>query len=108
MLRPVLLMILFMSCTSIVDTPEHADVTKYYYDISSSDGTEYSDRIVQMVSDKIGMKKCAITNYSGTEWPFYQEYSIDEKVKNLIRTSVKKALDSPLSPITNLEEDSYA
>ena len=33
---------------------------------------------------------------------------IDEEVKNLIRTSVKKALDSPLSPITNLEEDSYA
>lgn len=33
---------------------------------------------------------------------------IDEEIKNLIRTSVKKALDSPLSPITNLEEDSYA
>ena len=33
---------------------------------------------------------------------------IDEQVKNTIRTSVKKALDSPLSPITNLEEDSYA
>jgi pyruvate dehydrogenase E1 component alpha subunit len=33
---------------------------------------------------------------------------IDEDVKNTIRTSVKKALDSPLSPITNLEEDSYA
>ena len=33
---------------------------------------------------------------------------IDEEVKNTIRTSVKKALDSPLSPITNLEEDSYA
>lgn len=33
---------------------------------------------------------------------------IDEGVKNTIRTSVKKALDSPLSPITNLEEDSYA
>mgnify|MGYP001347830632 FL=1 len=33
---------------------------------------------------------------------------IDEEVKNTIRTSVKKALESPLSPITNLEEDSYA
>ena len=33
---------------------------------------------------------------------------IDEGVKNTIRTSVKKALESPLSPITNLEEDSYA
>ena len=33
---------------------------------------------------------------------------IDEEVKNTIRTSVKKALVSPLSPITNLEEDSYA
>ena len=33
---------------------------------------------------------------------------IDEEVKQTIRTSVKKALDSPLSPITNLEEDSYA
>ena len=33
---------------------------------------------------------------------------IDEDVKNTIRTSVKKSLDSPLSPITNLEEDSYA
>ena len=33
---------------------------------------------------------------------------IDKEVKNTIRTSVKKALDSPLSPITNLEEDSYA
>ena len=33
---------------------------------------------------------------------------IDEDVKNTIRTSVKKALESPLSPITNLEEDSYA
>ena len=28
--------------------------------------------------------------------------------KDLIRKSVKQALDSPLSPITNLEEDSYA
>lgn len=34
--------------------------------------------------------------------------TIDEEVKQTIRTSVKKALDSPLSPITNLEEDSYA
>ena len=33
---------------------------------------------------------------------------IDEEVKQTIRTSVKKALDSPLSPITNLDEDSYA
>ena len=33
---------------------------------------------------------------------------IDTSVKELIRDSVKKALDSPLSPITNLEEDSYA
>ncbi len=33
---------------------------------------------------------------------------IDEGVKELIRDSVKKALDSPMSPVTNLEEDSYA
>jgi hypothetical protein len=33
---------------------------------------------------------------------------LDGEVVNLIRTSVKKALDSPLSPETNLEEDSYA
>jgi len=33
---------------------------------------------------------------------------IDTDVKDLIRKSVKQALDSPLSPITNLEEDSYA
>ncbi len=33
---------------------------------------------------------------------------IDEDVKNTIRTSVKKALESPISPITNLEEESYA
>ena len=33
---------------------------------------------------------------------------IDSSVKEEIRNSVKKALDSPLSPITNLEEDSYA
>jgi len=32
---------------------------------------------------------------------------IDTDVKDLIRKSVKQALDSPLSPITNLEEDSY-
>ena len=33
---------------------------------------------------------------------------IDTEIKDLIRKSVKQALDSPLSPITNLEEDSYA
>ena len=33
---------------------------------------------------------------------------IDTDIKDLIRKSVKQALDSPLSPITNLEEDSYA
>ena len=33
---------------------------------------------------------------------------IDEEEKQTIRTSVKKAIDSPQSPNTNLEEDSYA
>ena len=33
---------------------------------------------------------------------------VEVEVKNLIRESVKKALESPESPKTNLEEDSYA
>ena len=33
---------------------------------------------------------------------------IETEVKELIRNSVKKALQSPESPKTNLEKDSYA
>ncbi len=78
-------------------------------------GHSKSDRNLYRTSEEINFwkdEKDPIKRYIGklleqgiTEVDLKQ---IDEEVKNTIRTSVKKALDSPLSPITNLEEDSYA
>ena len=78
-------------------------------------GHSKSDRNLYRTSEEINFwkdEKDPIKRYIGklleqgiTELDLKE---IDEEVKNTIRTSVKKALDSPLSPITNLEEDSYA
>ena len=78
-------------------------------------GHSKSDRNLYRTSDEINYwkeEKDPIKRFIGK----LQEEGISEdqlkdldgEVVNLIRTSVKKALDSPLSPETNLEEDSYA
>ena len=60
----------------------------------------------------IGKKKKTLKRYIGKliESGISEDQlkDIDADIKDLIRKSVKQALDSPLSPITNLEEDSYA
>ena len=78
-------------------------------------GHSKSDRNLYRTSDEIEYwkeEKDPIKRYIGkliesgvTEAKLKE---IDEGVKDLIRDSVKKALDSPMSPVTNLEEDSYA
>ena len=78
-------------------------------------GHSKSDRNLYRTSDEIEYwkeEKDPIKRYIGklkesgvTEAKLKE---IDEGVKELIRDSVKKALDSPMSPVTNLEEDSYA
>ena len=78
-------------------------------------GHSKSDRNLYRTSDEIEYwkeEKDPIKRYIGkliesgvTEAKLKE---IDEGVKKLIRDSVKKALDSPMSPVTNLEEDSYA
>ena len=78
-------------------------------------GHSKSDRNLYRTSDEIEYwkeEKDPIKRYIGkliesgiTE---NQLKDIDMDIKDLIRKSVKQALDSPLSPITNLEEDSYA
>ena len=78
-------------------------------------GHSKSDRNLYRTSDEIEYwkeEKDPIKRYIGkliesgvTEAKLKE---IDEGVKELIRNSVKKALDSPMSPVTNLEEDSYA
>ncbi len=78
-------------------------------------GHSKSDRNLYRTSDEIEYwkeEKDPIKRYIGkliesgvTEAKLKE---IDEGVKELIRDSVKKALDSPISPVTNLEEDSYA
>ena len=78
-------------------------------------GHSKSDRNLYRTSEEINFwkdEKDPIKRYIGKlleQWITEVDLKeIDEEVKQTIRTSVKKALDSPLSPITNLEEDSYA
>lgn len=78
-------------------------------------GHSKSDRNLYRTSDEIEYwkeEKDPIKRYIGkliesgiTE---NQLKDIYMDIKDLIRKSVKQALDSPLSPITDLEEDSYA
>lgn len=78
-------------------------------------GHSKSDRNLYRTSDEINywkQEKDPIKRFIGKlqEEGVSEEQlkELDGEVVNLIRTSVKKALDSPLSPKTNLEEDSYA
>ncbi len=78
-------------------------------------GHSKSDRNLYRTSDEINYwkeEKDPIKRFIGKlqEEGVSEEQlkELDGEVVNLIRTSVKKALDSPLSPKTNLEEDSYA
>ena len=78
-------------------------------------GHSKSDRNLYRTSDEIEYwkeEKDPIKRYIGKliESGISEDQlkDIDTDIKNLIRKSVKQALDSPLSPITNLEEDSYA
>jgi TPP-dependent pyruvate/acetoin dehydrogenase alpha subunit len=78
-------------------------------------GHSKSDRNLYRTSDEINYwkeEKDPIKRFIGKlqEEGVTEEQlkELDGEVVNLIRTSVKKALDSPLSPETNLEEDSYA
>ena len=96
----------------ILDTksPRFIEAVTYRYR-----GHSKSDRNLYRTSDEINYwkeEKDPIKRFIGK----LQEEGVSEgqlkeldgEVVNLIRTSVKKALDSPLSPETNLEEDSYA
>ncbi|MBL6628742.1 MAG: thiamine pyrophosphate-dependent dehydrogenase E1 component subunit alpha [Candidatus Actinomarina sp.] len=78
-------------------------------------GHSKSDRNLYRTSDEIEYwkkEKDPIKKYIGKliESGISEDQlkDIDTGIKDLIRKSVKQALDSPLSPITNLEEDSYA
>lgn len=78
-------------------------------------GHSKSDRNLYRTSDEINYwkeEKDPIKRFIGKlqEEGVSEEQlkELDGEVVNLIRTSAKKALDSPLSPETNLEEDSYA
>ena len=78
-------------------------------------GHSKSDRNLYRTSDEIEYwkeEKDPIKRYIGKliESGINEDQlkDIDTDIKDLIRKSVKQALDSPLSPITNLEEDSYA
>ena len=78
-------------------------------------GHSKSDRNLYRTSDEINYwkeEKDPIKRFIGKlqEEGVSEEQlkDLDGEVVNLIRTSVKKALESPLSPETNLEEDSYA
>ena len=78
-------------------------------------GHSKSDRNLYRTSDEINYwkeEKDPIKRFIGKlqEEGVSEEQlkELDGEVVNLIRTSVKKAIDSPLSPETNLEEDSYA
>ena len=78
-------------------------------------GHSKSDRNLYRTSDEIEYwkeEKDPIKRYIGklieSGISENQLKDIDTDIKDLIRKSVKQALDSPLSPITNLEEDSYA
>ena len=78
-------------------------------------GHSKSDRNLYRTSDEINYwkeEKDPIKRFIGKlqEEDVSEEQlkDLDGEVVNLIRTSVKKALESPLSPETNLEEDSYA
>jgi len=78
-------------------------------------GHSKSDRNLYRTSDEIEYwkeEKDPIKRYIGKliESGISEDQlkDIDTDTKDLIRKSVKQALDSPLSPITNLEEDSYA
>ena len=78
-------------------------------------GHSKSDRNLYRTSDEIEYwkeEKDPIKRYIGKliESGISEDQlkDIDTDIKDLIRNSVKQALDSPLSPITNLEEDSYA
>ena len=78
-------------------------------------GHSKSDRNLYRTSDEINYwkeEKDPIKRFIGKlqEEGVSEEQlkELDGEVVNLIRTSVKNALDSPLSPKTNLEEDSYA
>ena len=78
-------------------------------------GHSKSDRNLYRTSDEIEYwkeEKDPIKRYIGKliESGISEDQlkDIDTEIKDLIRKSVKQALDSPLSPITNLEEESYA
>ena len=78
-------------------------------------GHSKSDRNLYRTSDEIEYwkeEKDPIKRYIGKliESGISEDQlkDIDTDIKDLIRNSVKQALDSPLSPVTNLEEDSYA
>jgi len=78
-------------------------------------GHSKSDRNLYRTSDEIEYwkeEKDPIKRYIGKliESGISEDQlkDIDTDIRDLIRKSVKQALDSPLSPITNLEEDSYA
>lgn len=91
-------------------TPRFIEAVTYRYR-----GHSKSDRNLYRTSDEINYwkeEKDPIKRFIGKlqeEGLTAEELKkLDEEVVSLIRTSVKKALDSPLSPKTNLEEDSYA
>ena len=66
------------------------------------------DSEIVKVYDMTNEDKAILTEKNGVTTSEEKLKEIDEGVKELIRDSVKKALDSPMSPVTNLEEDSYA
>ncbi len=78
-------------------------------------GHSKSDRNLYRTSDEIEYwkeEKDPIKRYIGKllESGISEEElrGIESSVKNEIRNAVKQSLDSPLSPVTNLEEDTYA
>jgi len=78
-------------------------------------GHSKSDRNLYRTSDEIEYwkeEKDPIKRYIGKllESGISEEElrDIESSVKNEIRNAVKQSLDSPLSPVTNLEEDTYA
>jgi len=77
----LLVAILLAGCTVKADSDDQvAKIGRYYFEIIQEVPDETTNQIQEAITAILPGKTYAITNASGYEWPFFQEYKLTENV----------------------------
>lgn len=79
-MRTLLILIVLAACSGNTTNENYAQVVKYYFEMVPSKTVANEVELISGIAQNLPNKIYAITNYSGYEWPFYQEYEMNERV----------------------------